>query len=96
MMNLFVYSDNEMLFSLILTTSLSSIGINNPCLFDGIDRKYYIAKGYPNWEPAERKIMVGMDWNFIDTEREQNWKAISQGWNKFIKQLKKEGRYKQR
>ena len=27
-------------------------------------------------------------------EREENWKAIASGWNKFIEQLKKECKYK--
>jgi hypothetical protein len=88
--DLLVYSDNESLFSinLILTSDVMSWIINSPVL-SLKDGRYYIKDGYPNWDWLQE------DKNHpVYIEREKNWKAIESGWNIFIEQLKKEGRYR--
>ncbi|MDR2914581.1 MAG: hypothetical protein LBV74_07100 [Tannerella sp.] len=63
-------------------------------IYIGEREYYYIGKGYPRWDPKDRDESL-WDWTFLDAEREKNWKAIEPGWNLFIEQLKKEGRYRE-
>ena len=90
---LIVYLGEEKLFVLGAAFGFSSIDLHYPVLINDRDI-YYISKGYPMWGPAERELMVNTPWEQIDEEREKNWKAIEPGWNKFIEQLKKEGKYR--
>jgi hypothetical protein len=60
------------------------------------ERRYYISKGYPGWHPSEwGESTKHWDWASIDEAREKSWKVIEPDWNKFIEQLKKEGRYRE-
>jgi hypothetical protein len=84
-----VYLNNDSLFSvnLVLTSILDSWIINSPVLLC-VGSNYYIKDGYPYWwKPEEMDL-------FMREKREKNWKAMEPGWSKFIKQLKKEGRYR--
>jgi hypothetical protein len=88
--DLLIYADDESLFSinLILTSNYMSWVINSPVLLCGTDEKtYYIKDGYPDWEWLT-------DEEPVQIERNKNWRAIESGWNIFIEQLKKEGRYR--
>ncbi|MDR2086317.1 MAG: hypothetical protein LBP72_03995 [Dysgonamonadaceae bacterium] len=88
--DLLIYSGDESLFSinLILTSNYMSWVINSPVLLCGTDGKtYYVKDGYPDWEWLSNEEPVQI-------ERNENWKAIESGWNIFIEQLKKEGRYR--
>ena len=61
--------------------------------------KYYIGRGYPNWEYWTEEFWTRTNWDktvnadWVE-EREKNWKAIEPGLNKFIEQLKKEGKHR--
>ena len=107
---LVVYLDDKKLFTLEVVNGASSIATDFPCInwepVEGYGRclthledhtplpsceymeyivteaQYYISKGYPRWADV------------INEEREKNWKAIENEWNIFIKQLKKEGKYR--
>ena len=102
-----VYSGGKKLFELYWSSCFMSRSVNAPSLIDcsmtssllenNISEKYYIGRGYPNWEYwteefwAETNLDKTPDWM---KEREKNWKAIEPGWNEFIEQLKKEGKYR--
>ena len=113
-----VYLGEELLFQLGGSMSVMSYTLNYPVLVDGIANgdyndapidylnkiplKYYIGRGYPNWEYWTEKFWTDTGWekptedsefNWVK-EREKNWKAIEPGLNKFIEQLKKEGKYR--
>lgn len=92
-LNFFVYLDGEFLFGLGLIPNVMSYVVDVPVLerdlHDG--SRYYIAKGYPNWDLNKYDKE-----NLMRIEREKNWKTLSQskGWELFIQQLKKEGKYR--
>ena len=69
---------------------------------------YYISKGYPRMHPIIRELYINMglysdpnwysespSWADIDAACEKNWKAIEPGYNLFLEQLKKEGKYRE-
>jgi len=88
-LNFIVFLEKEELFALDAICTESPFVLNHPVLIGGGNQygnAYYIAKGYPN-----RDKDIAADWA---NEREANWKAIEPGWNKFIAQLKKEGKYR--
>ena len=101
------YLGDEELFVLGAPNSCMSYSLDFPVLVDAVANgdyngsferpilKYYIGRGYPNWDywtkPDECATPIEFCWQ---VEREKNWKAIEQGLNKFIEQLKKEGRYR--
>ena len=102
---LVVYLNDEKLLSFILTTDLSSTGYNLPCITSRTDG-IYIRECTPNcdWAPGERPIVPpegswwGPEdawWDGFKAMLDENWKAIEPEWNIFIKQLKKEGRYRE-
>jgi len=90
------------LFALDAVPSISSVSLGHPVLIEFLPNGYYIGRGYPNWEYWTEEFWTKTGWekptedceyNWVK-DREQNWKAIEQGWNKFIAQLKKEGKYR--
>ena len=72
---------------------------SNSCLYACITEephKLYIRECYPfcDWAPGKRP--EGTEWEGWGTVIvDENWKAIEPEWNIFIKQLKKEGRYRE-
>ena len=91
-----MYLGEEELFTLDAIASISSFSLNYPVLIDWFEG-YYIGRGYPDWEYWTEKFWKDTNWDRTADwvkEREKNWKAIEQGWNKFIEQLKKEGKYR--
>jgi hypothetical protein len=106
LVSLIVCLDEEELFSLGSVSGLSSIAWNHPVLIQGgvigysPDTKlidFQIGRGYPDWEYWTEKFWTETGWDRTDDwvkERDKNWKAIEPGWNKFIAQLKKEGKYR--
>ena len=94
-----VLLDEEKLFTLDAISGFSSYLLNHPVLIEESSDRYIIGRGYPDWEywkPAnerERNWGSAQSLDFIKI-REQNWEAIEPGWNKFIAQLKKEGKYR--
>lgn len=93
-LNFYVYLDVEFLFGLNLIPNVMSYVVNVPVLEQDLQdgSRYYIAKGYPNWDLNN----YDKD-NAMRIEREKNWNALvqSDGWKLFIMQLKKEGKYKE-
>ena len=63
--------------------------------YTGKGGRYYISKNYPIWtqELREQTVSImGQDWmDNIDKEKEE----FENGWNIFIQQLKKEGKYRE-
>ena len=97
LVSIIVCLDEVELFTLDAISAHSSVSLNHPVLIrdpEGL----YIGRGYPNWEYRTEKFWTETGWN-KETEaswvndREKNWKAIEPGWNIFIEQLKKEGKY---
>jgi len=81
---LFVFLDEKELFILRVVPTIMSYTLDNPVLiYDTSQKRYFFGKGYPDW-----------DWGEFIEEREKNWKEIEPGWNLFVEQLKKEGRYR--
>jgi hypothetical protein len=87
---LLVGFDDESLFSmeLLFVWDVMSQIVNSPVLYFK-DSKIFIKDGYPDWEWLKTESE-----NPDCIERNENWKKIEQGWNKFIAQLKKEGKYR--
>jgi hypothetical protein len=52
-----------------------------------IENKYYLNDGYPSIKSFNNDPTV-------QAERDANMKKIAPEWNKFIEQMKKEGRYR--
>ena len=98
--SIFICLDEEVLFELLFTSDIMSYWLDYPVLeFDVAHSRFHIGKGYPDWdyqtdpELCQKNIEIsGHCWM---EDRDKNWKAIEPGWNKFIKQLKKEGRYRE-
>ena len=81
---LVVFLGEKELFTLRVVPTIMSYALNYPALiYDTSKKRYYIAKGYPDWEGV------------LIEEREKNWKEFEPGWNIFIEQLKKEGKYRE-
>jgi len=76
--NMLVFSDNDLLFSIKF-----NFGFENMSQFVIPPCFYVSSKGY---------FIIKSDPNWEGSE--QNWKEIEKGWNKFIAQLKKEGKYR--
>jgi hypothetical protein len=88
---IYIYLNNEYLFSLKTSTPIMSYVIDSPVL-SATQEGCYIKSGYPDWD------LETFDKNDpTRISREKNWKALveSEGWKLFIKQLKKEGRYRE-
>jgi hypothetical protein len=89
------YIDSLFLFNLVSTGTIYSWVINRPVLcWYGSNSDFhpageYIEIGYPNWSEE----YLGKDSPDM-IERRKNWEAIKPGWDLFIKQLKKEGKYR--
>jgi len=83
------YIDDEYLFSsMTYVNSLSSQTFNRLVFYyDILGNKYYLADGYP-------EVSVLLDPQEAQVLRDENMQKISSEWNKFIIQLKTEGRYK--
>ena len=106
LVSIIVCLDETELFTLDAMTSISSYSINHPVLIYGSagsahggesDFGYYIGRGYPDWAYWTEKFWTDTNWDRTADwvkEREKNWKAIELGWNKFIAQLEKEGKYR--
>ena len=98
--NIIFCLNEEILFELPTVIDLMSYWFDYPVLeYDFENKKLHICKGYPDWdyqtdpELCQKNIEIsGHCWM---EDRDKNWKAIEPGWNKFIKQLKKEGRYRE-
>ena len=92
--NLVVYFNDEELISFIFTTFTSSIGYSLPCIVSETDG-LYIRECYPfcDWVPGKRP--EDAEWDDFKVLLDENWKAIEPEWDIFIKQLKKEGRYRE-
>jgi len=93
-----IFCLNEIeLFKLGAISSLSSASLSRPVLIQESSDVYYIGRGYPNWEYWKEDFWKNTSWdkaaNWVKN-CEKNWKAIEPGWNKFIEQLKKEGKYR--
>ncbi len=92
-LNFYAYLDGEFLFGLNLIPNVMSYVVNVPVLEQDLEdgSRYYIAKGYPNWD-----LNTYDKENIMRLEREKNWNEFvqSEGWKLFIMQLKKEGKYK--
>jgi len=89
--------DEVELFKLDAISSVSSVSLSHPVLIKETTDVYYIGRGYPNWEYWKEDFWKDTSWDKAADwvkNREQNWKAIEAGWNKFIEQLKKEGKYR--
>ena len=87
-------NDNE-LIRFATTTSISSYSYDHPCITEG-NRTLYISKCYPHCDYCEScKRPEGVGWDDFYARVDENWKAIEPEWNIFIKQLKKEGRYRE-
>ena len=81
-----LYLNDEKLISFVLADPYSSVSYIRPCIVVEPDG-FYIRKSYfIYWEPDK------MD--EYKESAEENWKAIEPEWNIFIRQLKKEGRYR--
>ncbi|GHT30770.1 hypothetical protein AGMMS49574_11230 [Bacteroidia bacterium] len=83
------YIGDEFLFSsLIYINDFSSYLTNSPVFYYSVmENKFYIKDGYPNirnWSNSEDLQRV----------RDENMKKIEPEWNKFIQQVKAEGKYK--
>ncbi|KAA6332682.1 hypothetical protein EZS27_018835 [termite gut metagenome] len=84
-----VYVNEEFLFSVGYVPDVMSYVLNYPVLKHSVnDNRYYIKNGYPGWDEGNPNYLS------VKEDREKNWKEIEQGWNIFIEQLKKEGRYR--
>ena len=106
LVKLIVCLDEEELFTLGAIAGISSISYDHPVLIHGgvigyhpntKVIEYQIGRGYPDWEYWTETFWKETGWDKTADwvkEREKNWKAIEQGWNKFIAQLKKEGKYR--
>lgn len=85
--------NDRLLFSLQYVSPVMSYVINYPVFTKILDetRGYYcIAKGYPTWSEE----CLGKNSETM-IERNKNWDAVMEpGWDLFIRQLKKEGRYR--
>ena len=63
-------------------------------VYKDYEGRYYISLHYPTWSQEVREGMasvMGQDW--LDS-LEKEFEAFEFGWNKFIEQLKKEGKYR--
>jgi hypothetical protein len=83
------YIGSEYLFhSMIYVSDLSSRSYNNLVFYYSIiENRYYLTDGYPtnvSGLPEPQKAQE---------ERDENMRKIAGEWNKFIEQMKKEGRY---
>lgn len=92
--DLLVYSDNESLYSInyILTSDVMSWVVNSPVIYKGVGvSACYVKNGYPDRNLAD--LDKDDPWRI---EREANWNKLvqSDGWQRFVLQLKKEGRYR--
>ncbi|MDR0748724.1 MAG: hypothetical protein LBF62_04035 [Tannerellaceae bacterium] len=77
------YIHDEYLFSTIIVTGLSSRSYNELVFYYSIpENKYFLVDGYPPGLSGAQE------------ERDENMRKIAGEWNRFIEQLKKEGRYK--
>jgi hypothetical protein len=77
------YINDEYLFSSIIVTDLSSQSYDQLVFYYSIpENKYYLTDGYPT------------GWIERQKERDEYMRGIANEWNRFIEQLKKEGRYK--
>jgi hypothetical protein len=108
LMSLIVCLDETELFSLGSIAGISSTSYDHPVLINfspdigygatDIVLEYRIGRGYPDWEYWTEEFWTETNWDRTADwvkEREKNWEAIEKGWNKFIEQLKKEGKYRQ-
>jgi hypothetical protein len=84
------YMNDEYLFSsMIYVSDISSKSYNKLVFYYNIlENKYYLADGYP------ADVSVFQYPQKAQEERDENRRRITNEWNKFIEQLKKEGRYK--
>ena len=99
----YMYLGDELLFKLAPISVIKSTMHNYPVLIEDInedndDPKYYIGRGYPNWEYWTDKFWTDTNWDKAENAhwvelRELNWNAIKSEWNKFIEYLKEEGKY---
>jgi hypothetical protein len=88
--NFFVFYNDEFLFELGWVSPVMSYVLNYPVLIGfGNERIFNIGKGYPDWD-----LECFAKDDPLRIEREKNWETIEPGWNLFVKQLKKEGRYR--
>ena len=97
------YLGEKELFTLDAISLVSSFSLNHPVLIDGGIKDgnyaagYYIGRGYPDWEYWTEDFWTRTNWDKTADwvkERDKNWKTIEPGWNLFIRQLKKEGKYR--
>ena len=102
----YVYLGEKILFKLAPIRMRSDIH-NYPVIIEDIGKegehnethKYYIGRGYPNWEYWTEQFWIDTNVDKVTSafwveERERNWNAIDTELNIFIEQLKKEGKYR--
>ena len=99
LVSIIVCLDEVELFTLDAIGSYSSVALDHPILILGGENPdgFYIGRGYPNWKYWTEEFWTETEWDKKADwvkERENNWKAIEPGWNMFIEQLKKEGKYR--
>jgi hypothetical protein len=84
------YINDEYLFSsMIYVSDISSQSYNKLVFYYSIiENKYFLADGYPTDMSGFREPQKAQE------ERDENMRRIADEWNKFIDQMKKEGRYK--
>jgi len=90
------YVGDEYLFSAMYVNSLSSQIIQGLVLYYNIvENKYFLQYGYPpdNAELFENNGGIGANSNSSGNEPGENTQNIQSEWNKFINQLKKEGKH---
>ena len=98
------YIDGEYLFSSMIFTSLNSQVFNSLAFYyNMMENKYFLLDGYPAINNGDVLISGWLAINgssvpatneTIQQIRDENRQQIESEWNKFINQLKKEGRYK--
>jgi hypothetical protein len=82
---------DDYLFSSKVSVNSSSVEIINSLVFyyNTAENKYYLLDGYP----PEKQILIPNDATGIQNERTENMHMIAAEWNKFITQLKKDGKH---
>ncbi|MDR2121325.1 MAG: hypothetical protein LBP64_10715 [Tannerella sp.] len=87
------YLEDEYLFSSVIYSSSLDSRIHNNLVFyyDIIENKFYLAVGYPPIEAFHNTPEIQAE---MQAERDANRKKIETEWNRFIEQMKREGRYR--
>ena len=100
------YMDGKYLFSSMIYVNSTSSQVFNSLVFyyNMMENKYFLLDGYPDinngdvlidrWLSTGSNSLVPATNELIQQIRDENRQQIESEWEKFISQLKKEGRYK--